>query len=171
MARITEEQRAQTEARIRAAMDRLLSGSIPPGGACDVKTLAVEAGVSRTTAFYPPGAYVHLRAEFEQRAARLREAGEIVDPRAAQIERLKADEVRLRDRIGHLEAQIAELKAFRQTAISRLAAQHQEILRLRERALPRSGAAEGIEDNVRHLAIAKRSDVTVHDAGQPGSVD
>jgi hypothetical protein len=41
--RITAEQRKQNEARIRAAMDRLLRGDIPPGGRCDVKTLAAAA--------------------------------------------------------------------------------------------------------------------------------
>jgi hypothetical protein len=38
--RITADQRAANEDRIRAAIDRLLRGEIPPGGRCDVKTLA-----------------------------------------------------------------------------------------------------------------------------------
>ena len=38
--RITAAQRIQNENRIRAAMDRLLRGEIPPGGNCDIKTLA-----------------------------------------------------------------------------------------------------------------------------------
>jgi len=41
--RISAEQRQQNETRIRAAIDRLLSGDIPPGGKCDIKTLAREA--------------------------------------------------------------------------------------------------------------------------------
>ena len=49
--RITADQRAANEDRILAAIDRLLRGDIPPGGRCDVKTLAREAGVDRT-AFY-----------------------------------------------------------------------------------------------------------------------
>jgi hypothetical protein len=49
--RISAAQRIQTENRIRAAMDRLLRGDIPPGGNCDIKTLASQAGVDRT-AFY-----------------------------------------------------------------------------------------------------------------------
>ena len=42
--RITTAQRTENENRIRAAMDRLLRGEIPPGGNCDIKTLAREAG-------------------------------------------------------------------------------------------------------------------------------
>ena len=42
--RISNQQRQQNEARIRAAMDRLLRGEIPPGGSCDISTLAKEAG-------------------------------------------------------------------------------------------------------------------------------
>jgi hypothetical protein len=38
--RLTPQQRALNEKRIRAAASRLLSGDIPPGGRCDVKTLA-----------------------------------------------------------------------------------------------------------------------------------
>lgn len=49
--RITAAQRTANENRIRAAMDRLLRGEIPPGDRCDITTLAVESGVDRT-AFY-----------------------------------------------------------------------------------------------------------------------
>lgn len=45
--RITAAHRIANENRIRAVMDRLLRGEIPPGGRCDVKTLATEAGVDR----------------------------------------------------------------------------------------------------------------------------
>jgi hypothetical protein len=49
--RISATQRTESENRIRAAMDRLLRGEIPPGGKSDIKALANEAGVDRT-AFY-----------------------------------------------------------------------------------------------------------------------
>ncbi len=54
--RISATQRQANENRIRTAMDRLLRGEIPPGGRCDIKTLADEAGVDRTgsTATAPP---------------------------------------------------------------------------------------------------------------------
>lgn len=45
-------ERDQIEWRIRGAIDRLLTGHFPPGGACDVKTLAREAGISRAS-LYP----------------------------------------------------------------------------------------------------------------------
>ena len=64
--RISNQQRQQNEARIRAAMDRLLRGEVPPGGSCDVSTLAKEARVDRT-AFYGARPYAHLRKEFETR--------------------------------------------------------------------------------------------------------
>ncbi|WP_202818873.1 hypothetical protein [Actinosynnema sp. ALI-1.44] len=64
--RITAAQRIHNENRVRAAMDRLLRGDIPPGGRCDIKTLAAEADVDRT-AFYGTRPYAHLRVEFERR--------------------------------------------------------------------------------------------------------
>jgi hypothetical protein len=57
--RITAAQRVHNENRIRATMDRLLRGEIPPGGRCDVKTLAAEAGVDHT-AFDDDRPYSHL---------------------------------------------------------------------------------------------------------------
>ncbi|MFB8777954.1 hypothetical protein [Streptomyces broussonetiae] len=75
MARISDETRTRNEQAIRAAMDRMLRGELPPGGKCDLKTLAAEAGVTRT-GFYPkknrdgterPGPYQHLGEEFERR--------------------------------------------------------------------------------------------------------
>src|SRR6266542_2170276 len=62
--RISAQQRQHNEARIRAAMDRLLRGDLPTGGSCDVKTLAREAGVDRT-AFYSARPSAHLRKEFD----------------------------------------------------------------------------------------------------------
>lgn len=128
--RITEQQRRQTETRVRAAMDRLLRGDLPPGGRCDIKTLAAAAAVTRNGLYTT---YAHLKDEFEARRARQRDAGVIADPRQAQIARLKAEVAALRERIADRDATIAELTAFRITAVSRLAAQHDEILRLRQR--------------------------------------
>lgn len=68
--RISAAQRTENENRIRAAMDRLLRGEIPPGGKCDIKTLANEAAVDRT-AFYGTRPYAHLRVEFERRVQAL----------------------------------------------------------------------------------------------------
>jgi hypothetical protein len=134
MGRLDQQTRRRNEAAIRAAMDRLLHGDIPPGGGCDLKTLALQAGVPRT-GFYGkdgrPGPYQHLAGEFERRLRSLQEAGEVTDRRDAQIARLKAENARLRERLTDQETVIAELGAFKTRAISRLAAQHAETERLR----------------------------------------
>lgn len=154
MGQISSAKRRRNEEAIRAAMDRLLKGDLPPGGCCDLKTLATEAGVTRT-AFYPkknrdgttrPGPYQHLAEEFQQRLRTLREAGKVVDPRIAQIERLKAKAAELKERLAQRDKTVAELTTFKKLAVSRLAAQHDEIVRLREQ-----GAALG---NVRRLPAA-----------------
>ena len=44
--RLSRQQLADNEAKIRTAMNRLLNGDIPPGGKCDIKTLAGAAGFS-----------------------------------------------------------------------------------------------------------------------------
>ncbi|BAJ29282.1 MULTISPECIES: hypothetical protein [Kitasatospora] len=140
MGRITEETRARNEDALRAAMDRLLRGELPPGGKCDLKTLAAEAGVTRT-ALYPkkdrdgttrPGPYQHLAEEFERRLKALQDAGTVPDPRAAQIERLKTTNAELKKRVTDRDAEIEKLTEFKQLALSRIAAQHLEIERLRE---------------------------------------
>ncbi|MFI2345873.1 hypothetical protein ACH492_02180 [Streptomyces sp. NPDC019443] len=155
MARISDETRRDNEAAIRHAMERLLAGDLPAGSKCDIKTLAAQAGVART-GFYPkknrdgttrPGPYQHLAEEFERRLTALQQAGEIVDPRAAQIERLKAQVDALKDRAAKRDEALAELNAFKTAAVSQIAAQHDEITRLREQT-----AALG---NVRRLPAAR----------------
>ncbi|MFH8557559.1 hypothetical protein ACH4FE_28755 [Streptomyces celluloflavus] len=131
--RISAAQRTENENRIRAAMDRLLRGEIPPGGRCDIKTLASEAAVDRT-AFYGTRPYAHLRVEFERRVQALQDVGEIPDPREAQIARLKTENSKLRERLAASEQTVTELTDFRGQALAQLAAQHEEIVRLREAA-------------------------------------
>jgi hypothetical protein len=138
--RITAAQRTENENRVRAAMDRLLRGEIPSGGSCDIKTLAREAGVDRT-AFYGNRPYAPLRTEFERRVQHLRQSGQTPDPRAAQIERLKAEVDKLKDRLSQADQRIEELTDSHRQALSRLAAQHDEIIRLRT----------STTDNVRRL--------------------
>ena len=129
--RISAAQRQANENQIRATMDRLLRGEIPPGGKCDVKTLAREAGVDRS-AFYGKRPYAHLRADFERRLQVLERSGEIPDSRDAQIARLKNEIAALKQRLTGLESTISELHDFRSNALARLAAQHNEITRLRD---------------------------------------
>jgi AcrR family transcriptional regulator len=125
---ITQQQRQHTEQRIRAAMDRLLRGEIPTDGGCDVKTLAREAGVSRASLYRT---YQHLKTEFEQRLQRIRDAGQLPDPRAAQMLRLTEETTHLRQRLAETNRQVEHLTALKTTAISRLAAQHHDVLGLR----------------------------------------
>jgi hypothetical protein len=129
--RISAEQRTANENRIRAAIDRLLRGEIPPGGACDVKTLATAADIDRT-AFYGSRPYAHLREEFETRLASIREAGKAPGPHEAQVTRLNTEITTLRQRLAEREQTVTELTDFRTEALSRLAAQHDEITRLRQ---------------------------------------
>jgi chromosome segregation ATPase len=76
--------------------------------------------------------YGPLKDEFTRRLAQMQANGNLLDPRAAQIVRLQDENARLRKRLGTCEHQIAELTQFRTTAISRLAAQHDEIGTLRQ---------------------------------------
>jgi hypothetical protein len=140
---ISPAQRRRTEDSIRAAMDRLLRGQLPPDGACDVTTLASEAGVSRAALYR---SYGPLKDEFTRRLTQMQADGNLPDPRAAQIVRLKDENAQLREPLSTCEQQIAELTQFRITAISRLAAQHDEIATLRQALAARS--------NVRALPTA-----------------
>ncbi|MBH1934973.1 hypothetical protein I5Q34_11920 [Streptomyces sp. AV19] len=142
MTRISAKTRARNEQAIHAAMERLLSGDVPPDGSTDLKTLARMAEVPRT-AFYPkknrdgtlrPGPYQQLAEEFDRRLKTLHQAGTIPDPKTAQIERLKKVNAALKKRLNQHEAELAELKEFKQLALSRITAQHLEIERLREQA-------------------------------------
>lgn len=128
--RLSPQQRHHNETKIRAAMDRLLRGDMPPGGRCDIKTLARESGIDRT-AFYGNRPYTHLREEFETRLAAIHRAGDTPDPRDAQINRLKHQIATLKQRLASRHHTINELTDLRDEALSRLAAQHEEILRLR----------------------------------------
>ncbi|WNI23497.1 hypothetical protein [Streptomyces sp. ITFR-16] len=139
MGRITDQDRQHNETAIRAAMDRLLAGDLPEDSRRDIKTLAAMAGVTRT-GFYPkknrdgssrPGPYQHLAEEFSRRLLALEAAGQLVDPRAAQIDRLQAHVGELKERVAERNMQISGLTEFKQRALSRIAAQHQEIERLR----------------------------------------
>jgi chromosome segregation ATPase len=120
---------ADPEARIRNAMRQLLAGPVPDGLKCDVKSLCSLAGVPRATLYRT---YPHLKAEFDRQRQAAQEAGQQPDPRLAQIERLKADVATLRERLSRKNTELDALKEFQTTALSRLAAQHNEITMLRQ---------------------------------------
>lgn len=117
------------EARIRNAMRQLLAGPVPDGLKCDVKSLCSLAGVPRATLYRT---YPHLKAEFDRQRQAAQEAGQQPDLRLAQIERLKAEVATLRERISRKNTEPDALKEFETTALSRLAAQHNEITVLRQ---------------------------------------
>lgn len=127
--RLSPEQRRVVEARIRAAIDRLLRADLPAGGRCDVKTLAAEAGVTRSALYTT---YQHLKDEFEQRRQHLHDAGTVVDPRDAQIERLTEQVRRLTEQLAAARHAAQQHTAFKTMAVSRLAAQHDELEHLRQ---------------------------------------
>ena len=129
--RTSPEQRRQAEQRTRAAADALLRGDIPPDGKCDITTLARQAGISRAALYR---SYPHLKEEFERRLAALHGSGTAPDPRDARITQLKARNDELRQKLADRDAAIRDLEQFRTRALSRLAAQHDEISRLRRQA-------------------------------------
>ncbi|QMU76861.1 hypothetical protein GXW83_15095 [Streptacidiphilus sp. PB12-B1b] len=125
---LSQDQREQAERRLRAAIDRLLAGQIPVGGACDVKTLAREAGISRAALYRTWG---HLKDEFEQRRAAAWAAGQQPDPREARMARLRDLNERLTSKLARTHAEFTGLKAKHSLVLSELAAKDDELQRLR----------------------------------------
>ena len=78
--------------------------------------------------------YADLRAEFERRLRTLQQAGDQPDPRDAQITRLKTEITGLKNRVVESTSTINELTELQTQALARLAAQHDEIIRLRAAA-------------------------------------
>ena len=115
------------------AADHIALSSHPPTELRKLPTLFSQQGVDRT-AFYGNRPYAHLRAEFERRLRTLQQAGEQPDPRDAQITRLKNEITALKYRLTKATSTIAELSEFQTQALARLAAQHDEISRLRTAA-------------------------------------
>jgi AcrR family transcriptional regulator len=125
---LSHQQRDQIERRIRAAIDRLLAGQIPTDGACDVKTLAREAGISRASLYRTWG---HLKDEFEKRRAAAWSAGQHPDPREARITRLRDLNQRLTGKLAHIYTELNQLKERHRLLLSVLAAKDDELQRLR----------------------------------------
>jgi len=125
---LSQEQREQAVRRVRAAIDRLLAGQIPAGGACDVKTPAREAGISRASLHRTWG---HLKDEFEQRRAAARAAGQQPGPREARMARLPDLNERLTSKLARTNAEFTGLKAKHSLLLSVLAARDDALERLR----------------------------------------
>lgn len=73
----------------------------------------------------------HLKAEFDRQRDAAQNNGQQPDPRLARIDRLKTEITDLRTRLAERDGEISQLNRFRDTALSRLAAQHEEITALR----------------------------------------
>jgi hypothetical protein len=131
--RVSEEAHRRTEQRVRAAATTLLRGDLPAGSKLDITTLARHAGISRSTLYR---SYPHLKAEFEQQLATRNTDQENPDPRDARIDRLKTENSELAQRITQKDTTISHLEQFKTQAICQLAAQHEEIHRLRAAAQP-----------------------------------
>jgi AcrR family transcriptional regulator len=134
---LSHQQRDQIERRIRAAIDRLLAGQIPPGGACDVKTLAREAGISRASLYRTWG---HLKDEFEKRRAAAWAVGQQPDPREARITRLRDLNQQLTSKLARSHTELRQLKERHRLLLSVLVAKDDELQRLR-RELSRFSAS------------------------------
>jgi hypothetical protein len=94
MGRLSGAERARDETAIRAAMDRFLSGDIPPGGKCDLKTLVAPGRCHPHRLLpqeRPTRPLQYLAEEFERRLTALRQAQQIPDPREAKLSRLKSE--------------------------------------------------------------------------------
>lgn len=69
-----------------------------------------------------------------QVAVHLHVPPERLDPRLVQVSRLKEANATLKDRLAKQEKELAALTEFKHRALSRIAAQHLEIERLRKHA-------------------------------------
>ncbi|MHA7295197.1 hypothetical protein [Arthrobacter sp. HLT1-21] len=118
----------QTEDRIRAAIRRLLDGEVPPGMKRDIASLCSLANVSRATMYRT---YPHLKAEFEQQRSLRDKGGPSPSSPPEQQQRLQSERTRLQFRLAETARKVRELENFKELALSRLAAQNEELLRLR----------------------------------------
>ena len=121
------ERRRETEQRIRAAAGALLRGDIPPGGKCDITTLARQAGVSRATLYR---SYPHLKEEFESGSPPSRPAEPPRPPRRPDRP-AQSRERRLRQRLAGREPPCATSRTSGARAVpaGRPARRDQRLLR------------------------------------------
>lgn len=120
--------RSQVEDRIRAAIQTLLADDIPIGMNRDITSLCALAGVPRATMYRT---YPHLKAIFEEQRSHLQDAAPATDTGAETRQKIRSENDRLQLKLTAMTSKVLELEYFKSTALSRLAAQHEEILRLR----------------------------------------
>lgn len=120
--------RSQVENRIRAAIQTLLADEIPIGMNRDITSLCALAGVPRATMYRT---YPHLKAIFEEQRSHLQDATPATNTGADTRQKISPENDRLQLKLAAMTDKIHQLEYFKSTALSRLAAQHEEILRLR----------------------------------------
>ncbi|WP_193096853.1 hypothetical protein [Brevibacterium sp. FME17] len=120
--------RSQVENRIRAAIQTLLADEIPIGMNRDITSLCDLAGVPRATMYRT---YPHLKAIFEEQRLHLQDATPATNTGADTRQKVRPENDRLQLKLAAMTNKVHELEYFKSTALSRLAAQHEEILRLR----------------------------------------
>lgn len=118
--------RSQIEDRIRAAIQKLLADEIPIGMNRDITSLCALAGVPRATMYRT---YPHLKAIFEEQRSHQQDTATNTD--AGTHQKIPSEKDRLQLKLTAMTTKVHELEHFKSTALSRLAAQHEEILRLR----------------------------------------
>lgn len=120
--------RSQIEQRILAAIQTLLADEIPNGMNRDITSLCALAGVPRATMYRT---YPHLKAIFEEQRSHLQDATPTTNTSADTRRKIRLENDRLQLKLAAMTNKVHELEYFKSTALSRLAAQHEEILRLR----------------------------------------
>ncbi|MDN5732505.1 MAG: hypothetical protein L0H14_11885 [Yaniella sp.] len=120
--------RSQIENRIRAAIQTLLAGEIPNGMNRDITSLCALAGVPRATMYRT---YPHLKAIFEEQRSHLQDAAPTTNADGETYQKIRSEKDKLQLKLATMTNKVHELENFKSTALSRLAAQHEEILRLR----------------------------------------
>lgn len=120
--------RFQVEDRIRAAIQTLLAGEIPIGMNRDITSLCALAGVPRATLYRT---YPHLKAIFEEQRSHLQDATHSTNTDAETRQKIRTEKDQLQLKLAAMTNKVHELEHFKSIALSRLAAQHEEILRLR----------------------------------------
>lgn len=94
----------------------------------DITSLCALAGVSRATMYRT---YPHLKAIFEEQRSHLLNPVTATGTDGITRQKTSSENDRLQLKLSAMTSKVRELEHFKSTALSRLAAQHEEILRLK----------------------------------------
>lgn len=134
-----DDRRSGTEAALRAAMARLLTGQpIHTDGTLDASTLAAEAGVSRQDLYRT---YRPVLNEFREHLTRLAASDAPADRRAAEVERLKAKLAEATERSARYRRERYAARQKRDANASQLAYLAQQNSQLRQQLEAAAGVS------------------------------